>query len=61
MVHLGGAQRSLHWHVFIITWANAIVIALMVLVFLIALVLPYPGTGRPVPPDDPGDESGAGQ
>ncbi len=61
MVHLGGAQRSLHWHVFIITWANAIVIALMVLVFLIALSLPYPGTGRSATRDEPGDDGGAQQ
>ncbi len=61
MVQLSGPQRSIHWHVFIITWANAIVIALMVLVFLIALSLPYPGTGRPATPDEPGDDGGAQQ
>lgn len=59
MADLGGAQQYIHWHFFIITWANAIVIALMVLVFVIALYLPYPGSGRPVPDDGESEESGA--
>ncbi|MBX6765436.1 MAG: hypothetical protein IRY88_17485 [Rubrobacteraceae bacterium] len=52
MVSLGGAQHYIHWHFIVITWANAIVIALMVLAFVAALVLPYPGSGRPVQGDE---------
>lgn len=59
MVHLGGAQQYIHWHFFIITWANAIVIAFMVLFFLLALYLPYPGSGHPAPAEGSDDEGGA--
>jgi hypothetical protein len=35
--------RYLHWGVISISLTNAIIIGLMVLVFLLALVLPFPG------------------
>lgn len=35
--------RYLHWGVVSISLTNAIIIGLMVLVFLLALVLPFPG------------------
>jgi hypothetical protein len=52
MVNLGGAQQYIHWYFVTITWANAIVIALMILVFVAALFLPYPGSGRAAPDTD---------
>ena len=59
MTYLSGAQKYIHWHVFIITWANAIVIALMIVIFVLALYLPYPGSGRPAPVDGEDEEGGA--
>jgi hypothetical protein len=35
-----------HWHFLEISAANAIVIALMVVTFVVALVLPFPGRRR---------------
>jgi hypothetical protein len=57
MIDLNGAQQYIHWHFVTITWANAIVIALMVLVFVAVLFLPYPGSAHLVP-DEPGKEDG---
>ena len=37
----------LHWGVIQISLANVIVIGLMLLVFVLALVLPFPGRRRP--------------
>lgn len=48
MVDLNGAQQYIHWYFITITWANLIVIVLMVTVFCVALLLPYPGARRPV-------------
>ncbi len=36
----------LHWHVFEISAANATVIVLMMLTFIAALLLPFPGRRR---------------
>jgi len=36
----------LHWHIFLISVANLVVIVLMVLTFLIALFAPFPGRRR---------------
>jgi len=62
---LGGSGRFLHWGVVQISWANLIVIAAMVVVFVVAVVVPFghvPTELRPpepvpamtvAPPEDP--------
>lgn len=48
---LGGRPHFLHWGVIQISVANLLVIAIMLLTFLIALLVPFPATKRPaVPP-----------
>jgi hypothetical protein len=42
LVPLAGG-RYLHWGVVSISLTNALIIGLMVIVFLLALVLPFPG------------------
>jgi hypothetical protein len=41
--HLG---HYLHWHWFLISVANLTVIVLMVVTFVVALVVPFPGRRR---------------
>jgi membrane protein implicated in regulation of membrane protease activity len=36
----------LHWHIFLISVANLIVIILMIVVFVVALFAPFPGRRR---------------
>jgi hypothetical protein len=43
IVNLGGNGRYLHWHFINISVANLIVIGLMLLVFVLAILLPFPG------------------
>jgi hypothetical protein len=38
-----GAGRYIHWSVVSISLTNLLVIAAMILVFVLALVLPFPG------------------
>ncbi len=45
LVDLNGPGSYLHWGFLQISWANAIVILLMIAVFVLALLLPFP-TGR---------------
>ncbi|MER6096635.1 hypothetical protein ABT154_12425 [Streptomyces sp. NPDC001728] len=45
-VDLGGTGYYIHWGVLQISAANAVVIALMLLVFVLALFLPFPGGRR---------------
>jgi len=45
MVDLNGDGSYLSWGVIQLSWANAVVILLMVAVFVLALVLPFPGHG----------------
>jgi hypothetical protein len=42
-VDLGGTGHYLHWGFVQISVANAIVIALMIVVFVLAILLPFPG------------------
>jgi hypothetical protein len=46
LADLNGTGRYLHWGFVQISWANAIVILAMTAVFVIALVLPFPGSKR---------------
>lgn len=41
-VGLDGSTRVVSWGVVQITWANLVVIGLMILVFVLALLLPFP-------------------
>ena len=43
LIDLNGDGSYLTWGVLQISWANAVVILLMLLVFGLALVLPFPG------------------
>jgi hypothetical protein len=56
LVDLNGPGHYLQWGIIQISYANAIVILAMIAVFVLALVLPFPGRtdlpGRPVA--DPG-------
>ena len=47
LVHLDHPAHTIHWGWFIISVANLVVIALMLAVFILALVLPFPGKRRP--------------
>ena len=42
-VDLNGPGRYLHWSVFTVSLANLVLIAVMVLIFAAALLLPFPG------------------
>ena len=43
---LGGQGTFLHWGILQISVANLVVIGLMVLVFALALLIPFHGSGR---------------
>jgi uncharacterized membrane protein len=43
LFNLGGRGHYIHWHFINISVANLIVIGLMLLVFVLAIVVPFPG------------------
>ncbi len=45
-VNLNGPGRYLHWSIFSVSEANLVLIAVMVVIFGAALVIPFPGHGR---------------
>ena len=45
-VNLNGPGRYLHWSIFIVSEANLVLIAVMVVIFGAALLLPFPGHRR---------------
>jgi large-conductance mechanosensitive channel len=47
LVHLDHPAHTIHWGWFLISVANLVVIALMVVVFIVAIALPFPGRRRP--------------
>ncbi len=53
IVNLDGLGHYLHWHFINISVANLIVICLMLLVFVLAILLPFPGH-RSKGGDEPG-------
>jgi cell wall-associated NlpC family hydrolase len=61
-VNLNGPGRYLHWSIFIVSEANLVLIAVMVLIFGAALLIPFPGHGagkQVVRPEDAnGDDAG---
>jgi hypothetical protein len=46
IVDLNGEGHFITWGWLAISWANAVVVLLMILVFVLALVLPFPGGRR---------------
>jgi hypothetical protein len=46
LIDLNGPGHYISWGFVQISWANAIVILLMIAVFVLALVLPFPGSKR---------------
>lgn len=47
LVHLNHPAHTIHRGWFLISVANLIVIAVMIAIFILALVLPFPGRRRP--------------
>jgi hypothetical protein len=47
LVHLNHPAHIIHSGWFLISVANLVVIALMIAVFVLAIVLPFPGRKRP--------------
>ncbi|HEX2806650.1 MAG TPA: hypothetical protein VHN80_10820 [Kineosporiaceae bacterium] len=43
VIDLNGTGSYISWGVIQISWANAVVVLLMLIVFVLALVLPFPG------------------
>jgi len=61
MIDLNGQGHYLSWGWIQLSWANAIVILLMIAAFWLAIALPFPGhgdaaTSRPVDPSDDGED-----
>jgi len=46
LIDLNSPAHYVHWHFFQMSVANILVIALMILVFIAAILLPFPGRGR---------------
>ncbi len=51
LVNLNQSAHYLHWSIFTISIANLVIIAVMVLIFGLALIMPFPG-GKKIPNDD---------
>src|ERR1700677_4720268 len=62
VVNLNGPGRYLHWSIFTISEANLVLIAVMVVIFGAALVIPFPGHGRAIeaPPEKDTSEGDSG-
>jgi hypothetical protein len=46
LINLGGAGHYIHWGFIQISVANLVVILLMIVVFILAILLPFPRHGR---------------
>lgn len=46
LINLNGSGRYIHWGFIQISVANFVVIVLMIVVFLLAILLPFPRHGR---------------
>jgi hypothetical protein len=46
LVDLHGPAHVVHWHFFQMSVANVVVIVLMLVVFALAILLPFPGSRR---------------
>jgi hypothetical protein len=43
IVNLGGTGRYVHWGFIQISWSNLVIIGIMFVMFLLAILLPFPG------------------
>jgi ubiquinol-cytochrome c reductase cytochrome b subunit len=57
-VNLNGPGDYIHWGAVQLSWANFAVILLMIVVFVLALVIPFPHSKRHRPSDGPGPRPG---
>ena len=46
LINLNGNGRYIHWGFIQISWANFVVILLMIAVFILAILLPFPKRKR---------------
>lgn len=46
IINLDGYGHYLHWHIILVSVGNLIVVSLMVVTFVAALLLPFPGKSR---------------
>jgi len=62
-IDLNSPGSYLHWSIFTVSVANLVLIAVMVVIFGAALLLPFPGRNRVLPavPDPPPDADAAGE
>jgi hypothetical protein len=44
--NLNHAAHTVHWHFFTMSVSNVVVIVLMVVVFAVAILAPFPGRGK---------------
>jgi hypothetical protein len=44
--NLNHPAHTVHWHFFTMTVSNVVVIVLMLIVFAVAILAPFPGHGR---------------
>jgi hypothetical protein len=44
--NLNHPAKTVHWHFFLMTVSNIVVVVLMLLVFVLAVLLPFPGHRR---------------
>jgi hypothetical protein len=47
IINLNGTAHYVHWHFFLMSVPNLVVIVLMLIVFVVALFLRAPGAKRP--------------
>ena len=58
VINLNGPGRYLHWSIFTVSEANLVLIAVMVVIFGAAMLIPFPGHGgneSAKPEDAPGE------
>ncbi|HYM44622.1 MAG TPA: hypothetical protein VES65_00465 [Solirubrobacteraceae bacterium] len=46
IVDLNNPAKYVHWHFFQMSVSNVVVIVLMLIVFVLAILLPFPGAAR---------------
>ena len=44
--NLNDPAHTVHWHFFLMTVSNIVVIVVMLVVFAVAILVPFPGHGR---------------
>jgi hypothetical protein len=47
IVNLNHPANTVHWHFFSMSVANVVVLILMLVVFAVAILAPFPGRGGP--------------